>query len=221
MRKQWRVLIGAAILTLVGVAAYFMQKRLGPITNFQPANPVGLGQPKTFGKTDFKKNLFVQHGAMAVDDGPLTAIPCSPDPEPFATIQIEDALEGNLSCVEDYLGGVKLTYSVDGEIRTAGVAQRDSDGGDDWDARSYILRDKNGHLIIQTETASSGEEVDEKNVKTAAIACTKAVSAQVWDPQSKNFVPGPPLDDAPSISFRPPINVAKDCLNPDGSWKGN
>lgn len=221
MNRKWTwVLVGFAVVVVVGVGSYIVQKKYGPITDYQPANPVGLGAPKTFGKIDFQKNIFVQHGAVAIDDGPLTAVPCAKDPEPFATIKIDDALEGDLSCVDDYLGGVKLTYTVDGETRTAGVAQRDADGGDAWDARSYILRGKNGHLVIQTETASSGEEIDEENPKNPPIDCTMAVSAQVWESETKTFIPGPPPEDAPKVSFRPPINVAPNCLNQDGSWKG-
>gem|GEM_PF-3619650 len=220
MRKFYWVLLGVAVVVVVGVGSYIVQKKYGPITDFQAANPVGLGEPKTFGKIEFKKNIFVQHGAIAIDDGPLTAVACEANPAPFGTIKIDDTLEGELSCVDDYLGGVKLTYSVEGEVRTAGIAQRDADGGDAWDARSYILRDKNGHLIIQTQTASSGEEIDESNPQHPPMDCTMAVSAQVWEAETKTFVPGPPAEDAPAFTFRPPINVAADCLAGDGSWKG-
>jgi len=216
MRLHYWLLAAVTIIVVAGVVAY---KIWGPEPDFQPASPVGLGAAQIFGKVEFKKNIFMQHGAMAIDDGPLKAIPCAKEPQTFAIIKIDGHLEAELSCVEDYLGGVKLTYTIDGEVRTAGVAQRDSDGGDDWDARSYLLRDKNGNLVIQTQTASSGEEIGEDG-NPAPLECTMAVSAQIWEPESKMFVPGPPADDAPSVTFVPPINVATECLNPDGTWKG-
>jgi hypothetical protein len=220
MRLQFWLLAALSVLVIGGVVAY---KIWGPEPEFQPANPVGLGPPETIGKVEFKKSMFFQHGAVAIDEGPLKAIPCSKDPDPFATIKIEDNLEGDLTCVDDYLGGIKITYSVNGEIRAANIAQRDSDGGDDWDARSVLFHDDNGRLIIQTKTASSGEEIDEDDPDepgSSPLECTMSVSAQVWDPEKKSFEPGPPSDDAPEIPFRPPINVAADCLNSDGTWKG-
>lgn len=214
--RHYAIVLAATVVVALGAIAF---KIWGPTRDFQPANPVGLGPPQVFGKLDFQKTVLVQHGAIAIDEQPLKAVACSKDPETFATIKIDEQLEGELSCSDEYLGGVKLTYVVDGETRTAGVAQRDSDGGDDWDARSYLVRDNHGNLVIQTQTASSGEEMADDGTP-APLECTMAVSAQIWEPESKTFVPGPPADDVPTIPFRPPINVAAECLNADGSWKG-
>jgi hypothetical protein len=218
MRPQIWLLSAIVVLAIGGAVAY---KIWGPEKDFEPANPVGLGPPEVLGKVDFKKSLFLQHGAVSVDGGPLKAIPCSKDPEPFATIKIEDGLEGDLVCVDDYLGGIKVSFTVAGELRAASIAQRDSDGGDDWDARSVLFRDAQGNLIIHTKTASSGEEIEDEGEEpgSAPLECTMSVSAQVWDAQKKSFEPGPPSDDAPDVTFRAPINVAQECLNPDGSWK--
>lgn len=187
-----------------------------PVANPEgsPGSP-GFPAPR---QIQFSKEIVLREKSMSVDGGDFMPVACSigsNEPAIFGFIQLNETQRADLTCAEEYMGGIGMTFiDPDGKQKTIKLVSSDGDAGDAWESRSWILKD-NG-IKIRSVNLSSSNDTETGEL----LNCTISKTYTAWDEKTHDFIPAQdPTEWSPS-SFAPPIGVSKDCLNPDGTWKG-
>jgi hypothetical protein len=179
-----------------------------------PASPAAAPREITFSKT-----LVLREKTMSVDGGDFMPISCSSgsnEPVVFGYIQLTEQHRADLTCAEEYMGGVELTFiDPDGKQKTLKLVSSDGDAGDAWESRSWILKE-DGRLKVRTVTLSSSNDTESGEL----LACNAKKELLVWDAKTQDFSQAVDTPEWSLATFIPPIGISKDCLNPDGTWKG-
>lgn len=186
---------------------------VGPTTAENPATPKA-----PIREIQFSKMIVLKEKSMAIDGGDFMPVACSSgstEPAIFGYIQLNDQQRADLTCAEEYMGGIGLTFIDPNEKqKILKLVSSDGDAGDAWESRTWILKD-NG-LKIRTLTLSSSNDTE----SGALINCNTDKTFLAWDNNLKDFLPATEATEFGPANFTPPIGVSKDCLNPDGTWKG-
>lgn len=216
-------IIAAAII--VGASIFlFTWKKAGPNAEYViPADSESIGpspsppiQPIDY---QFTKSIVVNRRALSVDGGVFQDVPCSADrskPIVFGNIRLDDTAAGNLICIDDYMGGIQVTYKTpSGENETKLLGTQDSDAGESWETRSWITRGS-GTLAIHSIALSSVEDTEDGKL----LDCRASHTFLTWDKNKKILVEKAASSEGKIEEFAPPIHVAAGCLSGDGKWKG-
>jgi hypothetical protein len=167
----------------------------------------------------FESTLAFRNQSMSIDGAPFSAVPCSKsnaEPAVVGSIALDQGTRARLTCADDYLGGISLSYSdTKGETQTLSLSMDDGDAGEEWDTRSWISAGA-GPLRILTVTLSSSTEIDTLRL----LDCKVTPKQFTWDSENKTFAESEPAEQFDPHAFTPPIAVAKECLDDRGSWKG-
>ncbi len=219
-RKQTGIFAG---LVVILIAAILIPKYLNKSVNDQipgvPATAVAPTPAANAEKLEFTQSILIHHNGISVDGGGFKTVPCATRSEaavPFALVTLDQDVFAELTCIDDYMGGVKITYkSPSGELKSIQVGQQEGDAGDQWDLRTLVTKQGDGTLKVESVTLSSS--VDELGAVPTECHITRAT--RVWNKEAKDFVSA----EAPAVftvdNFTLPLFVSRDCLDSNGQWK--
>lgn len=164
----------------------------------------------------FTENLRIKDKTVVID-GVEKQPSCEHTPTrnwpAFATVELEPDVVGELICVKDYMGGIKLSFKdQQGQDQLFDLGQNEGDAGDVWQFQAVFTREKDNHIRIEILTYGSSEDIDGKE----PVKCYKANKAYVF--KNKKLETADPI--GTNTKFDGPIDVNPTCLNSDGSWKG-
>lgn len=228
MNGRTGALIGAVVILGVGLGGVIYLKSnihsvteataplfVGTVPVASPSNGSAFPAPR---EIQFSKALVLREKSMSVDGGDFMPVACSAgsnEPAIFGYIQLNETQRADLTCAEEYMGGIGLTFiDPDGKQKTIKLVSSDGDAGEAWESRSWIL--KEGGIKIRSVNLSSSNDTETGELLSCAINKTFVA----WDEKAHDFTPATDTAEWTPSSFTPPIGVSKDCLNPDGTWKG-
>lgn len=178
--------------------------------------PGGI-RPPTSEKAELKeivfKDLIVVHDkSMAKDGGAVEAVPCSAerDGETFGFIQLDEKVQAELNCIDDYAGGISLVVKgKKGKKQIEKIGELLGDAGDVSDTRSWISK-KDKKITITTVTISSSEDVlDEEGT---SLKCDKQAWVIEWDSKKQKFNRKNIDYSEKDFKFVPAAQVAEKCI---------
>ena len=189
-----------------------------PRSSTSQQKPAGFSQDAEIGYSSF---VLVRGTSISIDGRPPQSVPCSTareTPLAFGYVFLDGSAKGQLTCVDDYLGGIAISYlNANGESVSKNIATNDGDAGDQWDTRSWIsTRREDRRVTIETITLSSSIEL----VDSTLLGCRVSRTIYRWDDEAKELVEAEASSDLELAKFVPPIAVSSGCVDEEGNWKG-
>jgi hypothetical protein len=235
MDSQKKVLFGSlAVFALVtaGIMYWLLKVRSVEIAKID-ASPSASSNPSenkaaatkaeppqavfTAKEIDFKQTLQIEDKAIIIDGGEAVKVPCEAVPQLFGFVKIDADVTGELTCKDDYMGGIQLKVKdASGEDHAVDLEQADGDAGDSWDSRSLLSREKDGRLRIDLISVSSSENIEDEK---STPSCSLRETALTWDPATKSFLGANPSGLFNLKMFRSDISVSESCLDEQGDFK--
>lgn len=227
MNGRVTMLIAAVVMLGVGLGGVlYLKSNIRSVTDAtaplfvgptpEAANPATPAAPVH--EIVFSKVIILREKSMSVDGGDFMPVACaagSSEGAIFGYIQLNDQQRGDLTCAEEYMGGIGLTFiDPDGKQKTIKLVSSDGDAGEAWESRSWIMKD--GGLKIRTVSLQSSNDTETGEL----LNCAVDRKLLAWDNNVRDFTSAEDTAEWSFANFTPPIGVAKDCLNPDGTWKG-
>ncbi len=233
-RVGWLIALATAALVAIALYQYRVTDEPAPSPLEREARLNGSEEARTAFSPDneivYSRSVLVRpasfdrlHPAsISIDEGPPQSVPCSDDRDArtsFGYVLLDVETKGQLECVDDYLGGLSLSYqSATGTTVSLSLAMNDGDAGDQWETRSRLTKSRSDTPKMTIEKISLSSEEDPMD--RTLLGCSVTRTIYTWDHGARELVKSAAAPSLSPAEFAPPIGVASGCLDEDGNWKG-
>ncbi|MES2965311.1 MAG: hypothetical protein V4760_15610 [Bdellovibrionota bacterium] len=209
-----------ATVALVLIGAHFLRPSSDPsftgvtdadveagMTEAPPEDGTPLPPPAAI---DFKDVLVLMDHSYSVDGGAMTDAVCSETDPPFtfATIRIGESKVAELTCLNDYLGGISMKAASEPPLYEK-LGLQFGDAGEMSDKRAWVRRSPEG-LTIVTVSRWSQEDMDEEESSTH-VECGSKMEQLVISGKDLSFTKSEFKGKLEDYVFNPPPNINSKC----------
>lgn len=222
-KKKIAIALVASLTTVVLVLtiAHFLRPNETQVTDVSnvdveagmgeipPEDPTPMPKPSVL---DFKDALVLMDHAYSVDGGPMTEAVCSESDPPFtfATLKVGDDKVVELTCLNDYMGGIAIKGEAEPPLYEK-LALTFGDAGDMSDKRAWVKRTPEG-LTIFTVTRWSQEDIDEEEAGNSHVECGKSVDQITVSAKDLTSSKSDFHGNTDGFVFNPPPQINSKCL---------
>ncbi len=179
MNKKF-ALSAVVVVALLGLGYFVLRPALeAQFANHTGELPASLDAAPEAGSADlplpapieFKDTLVIMDHAYSVDGGPMVEAVCAQsDPAfTFATLKISERKIAELTCLEDYMGGIAIKVASQPPLYEK-LGLKVSDAGGMSDLRAWIRRSSDG-LTIDIATKWSQSDIDPEEAGQVHLEC--------------------------------------------------
>lgn len=187
--------------------------------NEQAESPAADFHPEA--EVKFSKQISFNTHQVLLDGSTKLEPACNSEetqePKSFGFMNLDGKTKIPLICRLGYLGGIRAKIPGSGaDTEPFLLSEKDGDAGDVWDLRSWIFKSDNGKTILKTVVLSSSEDLENQQIDD----CRILITSYEWNAGAQKFDQIQDDKEFDLNLFTKPINVAAECLDQNGKWKG-